>query len=149
MSGLESLAVLGIACNVMQIISFGRETVATCRTVFRTGSVDPDLDVIVGHLNRVLLDVKTTMSSAPNASDPAEKELFLIAEGCQKIASQLVDEVKAVTSAVAKGKGKPLLATWVVLKSKSREKKVKDLEKTLEGYQRTLEMGLLLKIRYV
>jgi hypothetical protein len=81
-------------------------------------------------------------------SDPAEKELLSLAEVCQQVASQLMDEVKAVTALAAKGKGKPLLAVWVVLKSKSRERKIESLEKALESYQRTLETGLLLKIRY-
>ena len=87
----------------MQIITFGRQTVATCHIVFRAGSVDPNLDAVVGHLNKVFLDMKTTLAAGTNASDSTEKELFLIADRCKKVASQLMDEAKAVTVLAAKG----------------------------------------------
>lgn len=41
MSGSEPLAVLGIAFNLVQVLSFGHETNSTCKRYYREGSADP------------------------------------------------------------------------------------------------------------
>lgn len=43
MSGLEGLAALGLACNIFQVISFGRETLGLVKSVYRDGTLDNSL----------------------------------------------------------------------------------------------------------
>lgn len=43
MSGLEGLAALGLACNIFQAISFGRETLALVKDAYRNGTIDDSL----------------------------------------------------------------------------------------------------------
>lgn len=43
MSGLEGLAALGLACNIIQVISFGRETLDLIKCVYRDGTIDESL----------------------------------------------------------------------------------------------------------
>lgn len=43
MSGLEALAALGLACNIFQVISFGRETLSLVKSVYRDGTLDNSL----------------------------------------------------------------------------------------------------------
>ncbi|KAJ4168988.1 hypothetical protein NW754_010920 [Fusarium falciforme] len=40
MSGMEPLAALGLACNIMQLLSFGGEAISLCRKVYKTGEID-------------------------------------------------------------------------------------------------------------
>src|SRR6185369_14257336 len=113
MSGLEPIAALGLACNVMQLISFGRETVSTCQAIFRTGSPNPGLDRFAKDLNKALLGVETALPSGPRASlGEADKALLDLADGCRRAATQLLAEVQAVSAVAAKGKGSVVRATW-------------------------------------
>lgn len=43
MSGLEGLAALGLACSIFQTVSFGRETLALVKDVYRNGTIDDSL----------------------------------------------------------------------------------------------------------
>lgn len=43
MSGLEPLAIFGLACNVIQAITFGRETISICKKIYENGSSDGSL----------------------------------------------------------------------------------------------------------
>lgn len=43
MSGLEALAALSLACNIFQVISFGRETLGLVKKVYRDGTLDNSL----------------------------------------------------------------------------------------------------------
>lgn len=44
MSGLESLAALGLACNILQLVDVGRQTISFIKLVYSNGSIDDKLE---------------------------------------------------------------------------------------------------------
>ncbi|KAK1762338.1 hypothetical protein QBC33DRAFT_286923 [Phialemonium atrogriseum] len=143
MSGLEALATLGLACNIMQVISFARETAEICSTVFQTGSVDPSLTTTVAHLTKAFGELDSSLAAAPAPLTSDDDELCAIAKACLVTAKKLDDEVRKVSS--ANSKGNHARAVLVGLKTKLQGK-IEKMEKSLAAHQGTLQTRLLLQI---
>ncbi|KAI7788130.1 hypothetical protein LA080_012194 [Diaporthe eres] len=78
MSGLEALAALGLACNIFQVISFGRETLGLVKSVYHDGTLD---DSGQDHRNTRLADV--TKKCTGVARDLQEEIAFLVGQNGQ------------------------------------------------------------------
>lgn len=143
MSGVEALAALGLVCNIMQVISFARETAEICSTVFQTGSVDPSLTTTVAHLTKAFGELDISLASAPAPLTSDDDELWAIAKACLATAKKLDDEVRKVSS--ANSKGNHARAVLVGLKTKLQGK-IEKMEKSLAAHQGTLQTRLLLQI---
>ena len=64
MSGLEPLVALGLACNVLQIVSFAREAYQVSKIVLETGDVPPPaLTSTLEDLAKVFQEVESTAAS--------------------------------------------------------------------------------------
>jgi hypothetical protein len=144
MSGLEPLAVFGLACNVMQVLSFSHETISLCKSIFRTGSLSPNLANNVSHLSEVCESLNDSLNSKPKPLSKDQQKLLEIAQDSLAVASQLKAEVNKIDNTISKGKLSSaitggLKATW-------RKGKIEKLEKSISSYQRTLESSLLAHI---
>ncbi|TLD30611.1 hypothetical protein PspLS_01869 [Pyricularia sp. CBS 133598] len=64
MSGLEPIAALGLACNILQVIAIGRETVQVALQVYRAGELDPALAKNAGVLEKLSREILTSRSAA-------------------------------------------------------------------------------------
>lgn len=136
MSGLETLAALGLACNIFQVISFAGEVYRHSKNIFEEGQVPDSATTLVRtpeSLVKAFYDAKRKAEQATRPLTPNDHELLNIAEDCRKAITALTDEVnKFAKTAGPKGK----LVGSVIMGAKSvvklRGKKVKELKQQLE-----------------
>ncbi|KAI8716361.1 NACHT domain-containing protein [Fusarium sp. LHS14.1] len=76
MSGMEPLAVLGLVCNIMQLLSFGGEAVSLCRKIYKTGEIDPSLKDYSSQTAKICESLNDNPISA--AADKLNHELQLL-----------------------------------------------------------------------
>ncbi|KAK1622112.1 hypothetical protein BDP81DRAFT_442235 [Colletotrichum phormii] len=81
MSGLEAL---GLACNIFQVISFGRETSSLVKRVYRDSSVDDALEANAKDLAQLASFVQAL--ETPKNPTKQEHQLLEIAKNCQAVA---------------------------------------------------------------
>lgn len=140
MSGLEAL---GLACNVMQTISFALEMASKCHAIFRTGSPDPGAVALLDHSTQITTRLKDSISSA-NPVTQDEGELLIIANECLDAMDTLKTEVDKLTRPSAKGN--VFASLRLGIRSRFKEGEINKLEKRVRNHQKVLESGFLLRI---
>ncbi|RYP31388.1 hypothetical protein DL767_005788 [Monosporascus sp. MG133] len=140
MSGLEALS---LACNIMTVISFARETVSICKAVYQGRSPDDQLIDIAASL-AATSDELQNENQAMNPKPAHEHRLVDIASKCNVTARALDDEVKFLVANHKKGSLKETLR--VAVKANWRKNRLERLEKSLHDYQRVMETQLLASI---
>jgi hypothetical protein len=144
MSGLEPLAALGLACNVMQVIDFACETTSACRAIFRTGTPNPSFTSATAHMTKALEDLNRFLDSSPKSSNLDEQELLDVAKESLAVASDLKAEVGKISNEASKGKYSSAISG--ALKVKFRKGKIEKLEQSLAAHQKVLETQILIRI---
>lgn len=144
MSGLEALAAFGLACNVMQAISFTKETVSICKTIYQSGSADPDLAQAVINLSKVAVDLNTSLRQAPKPLEDDQQALLDIATDTASSITALKNEVDKVSSKAVKGKYKASI--MASLRMMIGQNNLEKLEKRMLIHQKALETQLLARI---
>lgn len=140
MSGLEAL---GIACNVVQILSFAHETISFCKTVY-AGQTPNEYDeeavaslaTLSARLQARYKDVKPQTSQ--------ERQLEYIARECNIAVRALEDEAKYLSFHRAEGNLKQTLL--VVIKIMWRKNRLKRNEVRIRNCQNAMESHLLAEI---
>ncbi|GAB1310717.1 hypothetical protein MFIFM68171_00927 [Madurella fahalii] len=87
---MAELAALGLACNVMQVISFTGETISVCKQIFARGSADPALTDFASKLITSMEKLKQSSLSTTPATQ-ASADLADAAEAVSKTAADLLD----------------------------------------------------------
>jgi hypothetical protein len=94
---MEALAALGLACNIMQMISFGHELVVAFQEISRTGSSEANLierSTAFIHLSKSLT---TQLSKEHIAPGSLEEGLIILSQKCKDVAT----EMHAVISSIS------------------------------------------------
>lgn len=141
MSGLEAL---GVACNVMQLISAALKTASACRAIYNgdpTATSMLEEDVVSVREAAVLL---SNQCQNANLQGPEEKELNDIARKCQDAAQKLLAEVQSINQ--LKKKGNLSIALYAAVKSHLRKSKMEDLEKQLQSYRKSMETHVIVRL---
>lgn len=76
MSGLEPIAALSLACNILQVIGIGLETVRVPKQVYRDGALDPALADKAAVLDDLGGQIRATTSrkrASPQGSHPGRQ----------------------------------------------------------------------------
>ncbi|KAK7419624.1 hypothetical protein QQX98_003215 [Neonectria punicea] len=136
MSGLEAL---GLACNIFQVISFGRETASLIKNVYRDGSVDDALEENAKDLADLSSHVQTL--TTPNTRNKQERQLLDIAKKCQSVARDLTEEIAFVVG--HKKKGSLTATIKVAAKANWRKRRLDNIERKLNDAERLMQSGLL------
>lgn len=144
MSGLEALAILGVACNVMQIISFAGEFVAVCKRICETGNPEPNLCDHGKRLTELSTGLKQTMAQSLEPLTDHDKAVVAIADECISAAQALQTEIISLSAQQEPRDIKR--AVWLAMKSRLRKNKVQRLERTLDGVRKSMESYLLVRI---
>jgi hypothetical protein len=139
---MDPVSALGLACNVMQIISFCHETITLCKRLHRDGSSDPNLDHVTSHLSRLSNNLRDSIDAAKQGVPlkQQEKELQSIANECYKASTALQLELAKVANVSVGSHRSAIKAT---LKTVWRKSNLEKLEKTMNTNQRLLESKLL------
>lgn len=97
MSGLEGLS---LACNVMQLIDFGQQTVSMCRSIYDSGKFEPELETQASSLQDASSGVVTLLRSKKVATAKtigAERRLLDLAPKCIQHEKDLQEEIAYLT----------------------------------------------------
>lgn len=141
---MEPLVALSLACNVMQVILFGTETVRLCKRIYRTGSPDASLEEYGANLAQLSSSLGAQLQRKPKPLQHWEQELLDISEKCEKAATDLQNTVSSLS---IQGSSPRWCAT-LKMSSKMiwRRNHLVQREKSLSSYQRTMETGILVDI---
>ncbi|KAK1723021.1 uncharacterized protein BDZ83DRAFT_627517 [Colletotrichum acutatum] len=153
MSGLEGIAGLSLACNVMQLIRFGHEAISMCRRVYESGSPEPSLSEHAESLKAVCdsleksLDKRPILAAAAAAAPTAatiraptmEKRILELTAKCIKNARDLEEEMKFL-SPNPSGKLGALVAAPKIL---WRKRRLERLKGDLDDAQRLIDTSIL------
>ncbi|OOQ84423.1 hypothetical protein PEBR_30443 [Penicillium brasilianum] len=144
MSGAEALVAFGLACNVMQVIGFVQDGAHMCKTIYGTGSLDPQLAQTTRYIAESLERLRESLGHVlPFGKE--EQELLEIAQGSLHTAAELKAELEKISCTMAKGKHSAAFRGWLRA-TLGGSKRVKRLEKVMRDRQHILETRLLLRI---
>lgn len=134
---MDPLTALGIACNVMQVISFAHEVASAVKQLKKDGSVDPKLREHAGNLsatseqlNQSLSDFNATPISKPQA------DLRDIATKCLQTSTAMQSKLDQIDS---NGRG-PIMK---VFKMKWKMSELQKLENDMQKYQDGMQTRIL------
>lgn len=141
MSGLEGL---GIACNIMQLISFTAETVKLCHLVYEGQAPEKEMLENATALQTLIASIDPDASAAKTRRSVSEQDLIDMARRCKVAAKEVVEEV----SFLMKGHKQGSLASTLKVAAKTnwRTRRLKRLEQNSKRYQDTLEAHMLVRI---
>jgi len=144
---MEALAVLGLACNVMQILSAANETYSLSKRLLETGDAYPSLGENATTLKALSKSLQESLATISQPHTEAEHQLLRLAKSCHTSAQELSCELDKLAGSAIRGKLRESIKTAVKLRL--RKGRLERLEKDLRAYQTTLESGLLLRIWFV
>jgi hypothetical protein len=143
----EALLALGLACNVIQIISFSLETLAIANKIRKEGSFNTDLAQNVQRIEKLSQELEISMQNFPQGnqapqSQTPQSELIDIARDCNSIASQMTSELSKISNSKGGTFGKTLNVVY-------RKSKLEKMEKTMTQCQQSLNSRLLQRLWYI
>jgi len=141
---MEPLITLGLACNVMQVISFGHEAVSMCQRVHQSGSplYDNNFEKVTKQLAELSANLAGDLTKQSQPLNRGDKALVDIANDCTKAVTDILDELGFL-----KGKQNDLRdALKIAIKTAWRKKRLTRLEKNLAEWQKTMETGILVRL---
>jgi hypothetical protein len=170
MSGAESLAIFGIACNVMQVISFAHDCITFFKQLRDEGCADPSLRKAADQMHDATKSLVELINvNGGNARLTAEESgLLELAKECSGIAKKLSVELNKLangtaskamsgttgTPGTATGAQKTVKASlWRTARLGGRtwwkKGEIERLEKDLNQAQKMMETRILIRIWYV
>ncbi|GAB1316808.1 NACHT domain-containing protein [Madurella fahalii] len=144
--GCRSLATLSVACNVMQVISFGLEAISLCKRVYERGHPEPELVSRSSSLHELATAIYQQLNSYQKSAINLKKDdkaLLAIAARCADAANSLREEAKFLTPRDPKELRHIINA---VTKTVWRKRRLERLEKELSNSQGAMETHLLARI---
>lgn len=141
---MEPLSALGIACNIMQVISFSYEAISVTRRVYDKGVVNEELVDKAADLEKLTSSVGNALKNSKQPSTAAEKEIVQIAKKCREASRELQKTMSELGSTSAKGNivrsaGTSIKAMW-------KQSRIQKLEKNMMQWQQTLDSGILIHL---
>lgn len=153
---MDPLTALGLASNIVQIISFTAEVLTETHRLVQSpsGSLPSREDLALlakqqkAACERILSDAATDPNKDPNNVDQNEADLHTLAKSCADEAGKLVDILDSL-AVKPRDNGKRRLgsALWCVTKAKWKRSDIEKIQKNLESYQKQLDRTLLRIIR--
>jgi hypothetical protein len=141
MSGVE---ILGMACAVMQVISFAHELCTFCKDVYDgRPTVDTHREATAALMKSASEDLHMYFQSF-SPQDGDQKVLVDIAEKCMATAKELHTEALKATAYHKPGSIKKSL--YAYFKFRGHKKKIAELTGALSGYRMTMETRLLARV---
>ncbi|UZP43075.1 hypothetical protein NXS19_010891 [Fusarium pseudograminearum] len=147
MSGAEVLAGIGILCNVMQIVTFGKDALHVYRYVSDNGTPDAKLETYLADASTNYQEMKEQLSTTPSPTND-QKEIIKVGEeaykGLQKLRTYFQE--LSVDKESRKGLLGKLRVAKTGIKTLFRGKELEDLEKNFQRYQQLLQTRLIGRI---
>lgn len=141
MSGLE---ILGTVSSILQVISFGFETIGLCKAIY-DGNYDGDEAVEKNTKSMMLasIDIVNHLKTQEMRQEKV-KDLAEVAISCNLAAKKLKDEMDRLRRKEAKKN--IWKSTLVAFRSHWKKSAIDKLEKDFQSYQKTMESHILVKV---
>ncbi|KAJ3536752.1 hypothetical protein NM208_g6589 [Fusarium decemcellulare] len=143
MSGLEPLAALGLACNIMQIITFTGESISICRRIYNGGQPDSGLHDYSQRLLRTSESLRDIISRSTGNLSLDDQALRDSAERCINIADNLMKEMQSLSTPKSQNGLRSSLRQGV--KTIFRKPRLERLENDLRNIQSAMHTELLVR----
>lgn len=141
MSGLEPIAALGLACNILQLVELGKKTIDRIKTIYQGGKPDEELEQGAAALEELVSQVK-------KGSQPGKKKyeeiLLKSAATCATAASDLREEVRFLSENAKKGS--LVSALKVTTRVAWRQRRLERLERNLDAAEQRMQTSLLAQV---
>ena len=144
MSGLEPLAALGLACNILQIVDVGRQTITLIKTIYREGTPDATLEENAEILRAISKQISTCTSNLTAQRTKRDQQLLKLANNCSAAAQDLQEEVRFLIGTAKKEN--LISALKIAAKTNWRKRRLGRLKESLDEAERLMQTGLLGRI---
>jgi len=144
MSGVEVLAGIGILCNAMQIVTFGKDALEVYNHVRENGTADPRLESYLADASISYQEMRKQLSaSGPLTSD--QQEIIRIGEDAYNCLEKFRTYFGQlyVEENLRKGLRGRIRVAKSGVKALLRAKELEDLEKNFERYQQIFQTRLI------
>jgi len=150
---MEPLIALGLACNVVQLVSFGHEVLSLARRLSKDGSPDANLADKSARLSDLSSELKDSLSAQNHARalDQNQLRLQTVANRCLSLSNNMAEELDKIRlKADPKGSNsksqRTLLGqTWTSLRRKS---KIQKLQAEMAQVEQTMQTIILTDMWY-
>jgi effector-binding domain-containing protein len=142
---LDPLTALGLASNVVQLITFTGDLVAKGRDIYQStdGGLVENLELEA--ITKSLQDLSLEVALPPGIPlTKVERELQQLCDGCRKAADELLDVIQKLK---AQGPHKRWVSFRQALNSVWKAEEIQALSIRLERYRRQIDTTLLLSLR--
>lgn len=141
MSGLEPLAALGLACNILQLVELGQKTITCIKSVYQGQSPDEDLKENAAALERLTDEVRK--NSRPGRKK-SEEVLLQSATKCATAARDLQEEVRFLLGNARRGN---LVSAIKVTSTVAwRKRRLDRLKRNLDMEENRMQTSLLAQL---
>ncbi|KAJ4304556.1 hypothetical protein N0V90_000082 [Kalmusia sp. IMI 367209] len=142
---MEALAGLSIAANVMQVITFTRETYSLCKKIYRKQVIDPDLAKRVAEIQGLGEDLESKLSKSTPALNQSPKPS--IKSQLPNLCNEVVSTAKELGTRLSQPASSKREAVKFAVRTAFRGSSEMDtLDKKLLRLEQTLQTRLLLEI---
>lgn len=141
MSGLGAIAALGLACNILQLVEFGKKTIESIKIVYQGGKLDEELEQSAVVLEELAKEVKT--HSQPGRKK-YEEILLKSAATCATTANDLTEELRFLIGNAKKGS--LVSALKVTARVTWRQRRLERLKRNLDAEEQRMQTSLLAQV---
>ena len=150
---MDPLTALGVACNIMQIISFGHEVFSLARRLRKDGSPDASLADKSARLSDLSGELQNSLDMQQQTRPLSQNQLRLqnVAKKCLSLSNNLTEELDQIKWKTdpkgnnSKTQSRLLGQTW---KSLWRKSKIDKLQAEMTQIEQTMQTTILTDIWY-
>lgn len=143
MSGLEPLAALGLACSIMQTITFTGETISLCRKIYNNGQPDPSLNDYSLELSKISWTLRDNLNRGSGVLSSDDLALRDTAEKCLEVTNKLAQEMQNLSP--QNGQKGVRNSIQLGFKTLLRKPRLQQLEASLRNIQSAMNTQLLVR----
>lgn len=141
MSGLEPLAALSLACNVLQLVELGQKTIKCIEKAYQGQTPHKELKDNATELERLTNEMRKSKAPEENEYD---KILHLSVDRCSAAASKLQKELDLVVRSAEPGSFRS--AVKVTFAALGRQHRLGKLKQNLDMEENQMRTRLLVQI---
>ncbi|WAO84597.1 NACHT domain-containing protein [Fusarium falciforme] len=143
MPDLEPLAALGLACSVMQTLTFAGQTLSLCKKIYNDGQPDPALNDYGLELTKISETLKNNLNTGSGVLSSDDLALRDTAEKCLEVATNLAQEMQNLSP--QNGQKGVRISIRLGFKTVFRKSRLEQLEISLRNIQSTMNTQLLVR----
>ncbi|KAJ3499554.1 hypothetical protein NLG97_g257 [Lecanicillium saksenae] len=142
---MEALAIFGIACNVLQVIGSVEQAIKLGRAIYKTGSLDPELERNTDALSACVQDLTLALEGSVDSTSQDTRDLISVAKDCIECGASTRSELQKIAALAPKGSRMGAVRGWFSA-AMGGKRRLDKLESTMRARQSVLETRLLVRL---